>query len=508
MNDVLLEVNNISKRFGATQALKNAGLVIRKGTIHSLLGRNGAGKSTVVNIIAGIFPQDNGEVIYKGKVLKNESVFKRQEMGIRMVTQHASVIPELTVAENIFMGLWPKNKHNLVDWKKMHQMAQDELDSYGLHVDPGAKVKTLSPVDMRKVNIVRAMYGGAELVILDEPTTALSSKEREELFGFINELKAKGTAFIFISHYLNEVVRLSDDITVIRDGMSFQTDEKESVTEEALANLIAGEDVSLTTREKIKENIENDLILECKNINSKRLNNVSMKLYKGQILGIVGFPGSGAREICRALFGLEKVTAGKIYLKGKKLDIKNPSVALKKKIAYISHDRHHEGIVSMLQIKENIALPILNTALKGKLGLLDTRKETEISAHYCDMLKVKSNSVYDKLSSLSGGNQQKVVVGKALSSQPEILILDEPTVGIDIKSREEIIAIVDELTKKGLSVIYLTNDFDELTRIADRLIFFNEGQLGHETINNDLTQDDVVNIRDSLTEQKPEPATA
>lgn len=502
MGNVLIEVKHANKSFGATKALKDINLTIEEGEIHSLLGRNGAGKSTVVNIIAGIYPQDDGEVIYEGKDIRHLSVFERQKQGIRLVTQHASIIPELSIGENIFMGLWPKKSNGMVDWQTLYRLAGKELKHHGLHCDPRAQVKTLSTIDMRKVNIVRAMYGGAKLVILDEPTTALSSEERDELFVFINELKAKGTAFIFISHYLDEVLKLSDEITVIRDGVSFLGTGDQEATEESLATLIAGEEVSLTEREKVLAENAEDVVLTSDHIYGKNLNDISLKLYKGQILGVVGFPGSGAREICRALFGLEKIEKGEITVFNQKTIIKSPSDALAKGIAYISHDRHAEGIVEQMNIIDNMILPIMKTRLLNKLKLIDRKKAIKNARFYCDLLKIKANGIEDKLSSLSGGNQQKVVVGKTLSTYPKILILDEPTVGIDIKSREEIIGIVNHLTKKeGLSVIYLTNDFDELTRIADRFIFFREGQLAGSLVNKNLTQEDVVNYRDALTQK-------
>jgi ABC-type sugar transport system ATPase subunit len=221
MNEILLQVENVSKNFGSTRALKNVSFSIAKGTIHSLLGRNGAGKSTVVNIIAGIYKQNGGNILFENEDITKLSVFERQEMGIKIVPQHASIVPHLTVAENVFMGIWPLTRVGFIDWQKLYREAALELERYGLRVDAKTIVKSLNGVDRRKVNIIRAMHGGAKLIILDEPTTALSSDERQELFVFVNELKVKGTAFIFISHYLQEVVELSDEVTVIRDGMSF-----------------------------------------------------------------------------------------------------------------------------------------------------------------------------------------------------------------------------------------------------------------------------------------------
>lgn len=503
MGEILLQIENVSKSFGATQALKDVSFTIHEGTIHSLLGRNGAGKSTVVNIIAGIYRQNSGNVLLEGKDITHYSVFERQKMGIKIVPQHASIVPNLTVAENIFMGVWPKKKNGFVDWKKLHHEAKVELERYGLSVDTRAKVKSLNGVDQRKVNIIRVMYGGAKLIILDEPTTALSSDERQELFTFVNELKAKGTAFIFISHYLQEVVELSDEVTVIRDGMSFDGGSDEGFNEENLAQLITGEDVEFAVRTPQPQDEEKKVVLECRNLKGPILKDVSVKLYEGEITGLVGFPSSGARELCRTVFGLEKLYSGTITIDGKVREkTTNPAAAMKDGIAYLSYDRHKEGIVGLMTIVDNISVPLLNTKLKNKIGLIDKKKARGLAKFYFDLLNIKANTIYDKLNSLSGGNQQKVVVAKTVSSEPKVLILDEPTIGIDIKSREEIITNVDRIAvDKKTSVLYLTNDFDELIRIVDRVLFFQDGMLMQDTVNDGLTHEDVIRIRDEVKER-------
>jgi simple sugar transport system ATP-binding protein len=503
MKAPLLTVESVSKRFGATQALKDASFTIRAGTIHSLVGRNGAGKSTIVNIIAGIYKQDKGKILFEGKDLTPYSVFERQKMGIHIVPQQASIVPELTVAENMFLGVWPKKKNGFVDWKLLFSEAAVELKKYGLDAAPKDKFKTLNAVDKRKVNIIRAMYGGAKLIILDEPTTALTSVERDELFTFVNELKANGTAFIFISHYLQEVVDLSDEVTVLRDGLSFPGSDGEELKEEKLSRLIAGEDVEIFRRTQHAHNNKKQVKLECKNLCGSILKNVSIKLYEREIVGIVGFPGSGARELCRTLFGLEKMTAGSIIIPGKgNLSIPNPTVAMKNGISYLSNDRYKEGIIQLMSIVENISLPLLTSILKTKLGLVDKKKANKNAQNYFDYLKVKANSVFDKAGSLSGGNQQKICVAKTLGPSPDILILDEPTIGIDIKSREEIIEIIDQLTvEKNISVLYLTNDFDELVRITDRIVFFHNGKLMRDVYNNNLSHEDVIKIRDEVKDE-------
>lgn len=501
MNEVILKVEHVGKNFGATQALKDVSFTVREGTIHSLLGRNGAGKSTVVNIVAGIYKQNSGQVTLEGMDMKPYSVFERQNMGIKIVPQHASIVPELSVGENVFMGIWPRKKGGFVDWERLFTEAKVELDKYGLDVDPKEKVGNLNGVDQRKVNIIRAMHGGAKVIILDEPTTALSSVERQELFVFVNELKAKGTAFIFISHYLQEVVELSDDVTVIRDGLSFPGSDGEVLNEEKLANLIAGEDVELINRPKLESNHDKELLLECSHISGAVLKDVSVRLYAGEITGVVGFPGSGARELCRTLFGLEKITAGELKLSGEKaIVIKKPYDAMKYGITYVSYDRHKEGIVGLMSIRENISLPLLYTALKSKFGFVDMNKSKKTAEHFFQLFHVKANSIDDSLNSLSGGNQQKVVVAKTVSTGPKLLMLDEPTIGIDIKSREEIIENVNKITaENNTSVLYLTNDFDELIRSVDRILFFQNGRLMKDVRNLNLSHEDVINIRDSVS---------
>lgn len=509
MVNCLLSVEHVSKNYGATRALSDVSITIDKGTIHSLLGRNGAGKSTLVNIIAGIHPQTSGNVLLESKDITSLSVFERQEAGIKIVPQHASIIPDLTVGENIFMGIWPRTGKGFVDWKTMHRQAAVELERYNLPIGTKVKVHSLNGVEKRKINIIRAMHGGAKLIILDEPTTALSSHERQELFVFVNELKAKGTAFIFISHYLQEVVELSDQVTVIRDGMAFSGGTKGDFHEEHLANLIAGEKVELFCR-KTRPAEDRRVALTCKNVCGPILSDVSLELYEKEITGVVGFPSSGAWELCRTIFGLEKMYSGSITTNGREISkTSSPAAAMADGIAYLSSDRHKEGFVSLMAIEDNITFPILYSKLKSKLGFLDKRKAGETARFYFKQLNIKANSIFDKLSSLSGGNQQKVVYAKTLSSEPRILILDEPTIGIDIKSREEIIVNIDKIANESnSSVVYLTNDFDELIRIVNRILFFQNGRLMRDVLNKGLSHEDVIRIRDEVKAQALQADTA
>lgn len=495
-----LEVRNVSKSFGATKALIDVSFKLRKGTIHSLVGRNGAGKSTVVNVIAGVLKQDSGQVVYEGQDISELTLKERQKLGIRLVTQHASIVPDLDVAENISIGLWPRNKRGLVEWKQMHQRAREVMEEFGLHVDSHKLVRELTPVDQRKVNIIRALFGGGKLIILDEPTTSLSAEDRDNLFHFVRKQAENGITFILISHYLEEILRVSDEITVVRDGEVFPGTMTDSGSQDELARLIAGEDVELTMRNPDKVDSK-EVVLECENVSAEYLNPTSVKVYKGEIVGFVGFPGSGAREICTMVYGLNKKRGGLVKMHGNPVEIRNSGDALQHKICYLPNDRHAFGIVSIMPVKENIGLSSLKGKLRGAFGLLDIQKEKSIAEQSILDLKIKALSADVAANSLSGGNQQKVVLAKVLICEPDLLILDEPTIGIDIKSREEIMKLIKNLTALGLSVIYVTNDFDELLRIADRVVVFNRGEIVGNLPNKDLTPEDIIKIRDQKVGQ-------
>jgi simple sugar transport system ATP-binding protein len=497
--NLLLELANINKSFSRKQVLNNISFSVMDGEIHGLVGKNGAGKSTLVNIISGVLTNDTGNVTFGGVDISRLSVLERQERGIYVVPQHATIIPEFSVAENLFLGVWPKKRSGFVEWEKMYLTAERELQEYGLHVDPRMQAKDLSLVNQRKLNIVRALFSKAKLIILDEPTTALSADERESLFDFVLKLKNQGTSFIFISHYLEEILKLCDCITVIRDGQSFTGYKKGNIDERTLSNLIVGEDVELCERKNLGMQNKQDIVLECNELTGPSMVKISFPLRRGEILGLIGFPGSGAREICRALSGLHPIDQGSISLDGKKIENpKMPSHALEQRIVYVSYDRHVEGIVQLMTIRENIGLSILGTKLKKLFGLLNTQKDVRNAEGYFSKLNIKASSIYELVGNLSGGNQQKVVISKALSVEPSVLIVDEPTVGIDVKSREEILSLLNELTQTGLSVIYLTNDYNELLRVADRLLFFSKGKLLREEINQGYTAEEVIHMRDSV----------
>jgi ABC-type sugar transport system ATPase subunit len=498
--ETILEIKDVSKTFGATKALTDVNVTIYKGTIHALVGRNGAGKSTLVNAIAGVIRADKGEIMLEGKDISHLTLKERQSLGIRLVTQHASIIPDLDVAENIFLGLWPK-KHGFVDMKLMHEQAREVMDEFGLMVDANELLRNLTPVDQRKVNIIRALFGGGKFIILDEPTTSLSVEDRDNLFSFVQEQASRGITFILISHYLEEVLKVSDDITVVRDGLAFPNMKAGASSHDKLAELIAGENVELVYRDKGKV-VSEDMMVEFEDYSAVFVDHVSTKIHHGEIVGYVGFPGSGAREICTALYGLQKSHGGRVRVEGEEIVIHNAGDALKHGICYVPNDRHADGIVGIMPIYQNIGLSILHSKLRNKFAFLDEKKEVAIAEQSKIDLNIKLASIRDPVSSLSGGNQQKVVLAKVLACDPKLLILDEPTIGIDIKSREEIIGLIKEMTQHGMSVIYITNDYDELLRVADRIVIFNSGKVVADIVNKDLSPEAIIAIRDQNKERE------
>lgn len=502
---MLLSISGVHKSYGSKKVLHDVHMHVKKGEIHGLVGKNGAGKSTLVKIISGVVSDYEGDIIFDNVNINHLSVFERQNKGIYVVPQHATVIPEFSVAENIFLGTWPSNKIGKVDWQAIHAKTNAVMQEFDLQFDSRTKAKDLSLVNQRKLNIVRALFSQAKLIILDEPTTSLSAEERSSLFEFVIKHRQRGTSFIFISHYLEEVMNLCQAITVIRDGKSFTGYTKENVSVEKLSNLIVGEEVQLCYRQDQDRPQDEKFILKCDQICGPGMKGISLGLRRGEILGIVGFPGSGSREMCRALAGLNSIESGTIHLNGRVIDPPaHPSDAIWQNIIYVSYDRHKEGIVDLLTIKDNISLSILKTKLRKSFGMIDQGYERKNADRMFSKLNIKAHSIFESVGHLSGGNQQKVVISKALSCHPEILIIDEPTVGIDVQSREEILSLINELTKmKQLSVIYLTNDYNELLRVSDRLLFFSEGRVFREVMNHGLTTEQVIAIRDGKKEGVP-----
>ncbi|WP_273334380.1 sugar ABC transporter ATP-binding protein [Dictyoglomus turgidum] len=471
-------MENINKSFPGVQALKDAYFELNKGEVHALVGENGAGKSTLMKILVGAYRKDSGRIIYKGKEVDIPNPRVAQEMGISMVFQELNLMPHLTVAQNIFIGREPKRKNLpiFLDDDEINKRTKELLNMLHLKVEPNVKVSNLSVGKQQMVEIAKALSFNSEVIIFDEPTAALSEAETEELFSVIRKLKSQGIGIIYISHRLEELREIADRVTVMRDGQYIGTDYMKNLTIEKIISMMVGREIYETLREKeVEESAE--VVLEVRNLKrSKVFRDISFSLRKGEILGFAGLIGAGRTEVARAIFGADPVDSGEVYVKGKKVHIRNPWDAISHGIAYLSEDRKRYGLMPDLDVKSNIILPSMKDFLKA-LGFVDDKKAEKVSNEYIQRLRIRTPSVRQKVKNLSGGNQQKVVVAKWLLRNCDILIFDEPTRGIDVGAKNEIYKLLNELIAEGKSIIMISSELPEILRMSHRIVVMCEGRI-------------------------------
>ncbi len=485
--DYILETRGVSKRYNAVVALDDVSIHIRRGTIHGLLGENGAGKSTLVGLIAGLVSPTRGQVLYAGEEVQGNDVKTMESHGVFLVTQEPMIVGEMSVADNLMLGHWPVKRGLLgvVDEQALRANALTALDGTGL--DPRMPAASLSAVQKRKLNILRALFSGGKLLILDEPTASLTLEDRDHLFEFMRSLKADGVSFIFISHYNEEILGICDGVSVLRNGqLAGEIDGLDEIDSQALSELVVGRDVPLFYRERAPLPTEGRWMVSGLRADGIAIDEFTIKA--GEIVGFAGMPGSGAREFALALFGLNRATAGVIARSGRTIvPPDHPEEAFRVGIAYLSDDRHRDGLVGLQSIANNITLSSLGRL--SRAGVIDADRERRIVQRYFTHLQVKADGAEVAVSTLSGGNQQKVCLGRVLAAEPNLLILDEPTRGIDVGVKEEVHRIIDTLTRTGLSVIVITSDVDELVRIADRVCIFADGSIKRAYVGNDLNRE-------------------
>lgn len=468
---IKLELRNICKSFPGVKALDHVNISLRKGTVHAVMGENGAGKSTLMKIINGLYQRDSGQILLDGKEVFFASPLESFAAGIAMIYQELNFFPDLTIEENIFMGKHP-GKAGMVDWKELRNNVNTILRENGLDYDPGMKIKELSVSNIQMLEIVKAVAFKAEVIIMDEPTSSISNQEVEALFETIDRLRSQGISILYISHKMEEIFRIADDITVIRDGQSIVTGPAGDFNNDTLIAHMVGRPISnIYPKEKIPLG---NVIFEIRNLCSRdTFDQVNLTLRKGEIIGMAGLVGAGRTEVARAVFGLDSYDSGTILLHNKKVEIKNVSQAIGCKILMVSEDRKKEGVVGIRSIRENIALASLRVR-KG--GFLNLKKEMEEAKSMSDMLNVRGAGIETALGSLSGGNQQKVILARWLMLEGEVLILDEPTRGIDVGAKLEIYYIMMKLVKeKGLSIIMISSELPELIGMCDRIYVMNKG---------------------------------
>lgn len=489
----ILQVQNLSKSFLGVKALDNIQFDLQHGEVHALMGENGAGKSTFMKILMGLLSPDSGEILFEGEALKSNNVHENLQKGISMIHQEILVVPELTVAQNIFLGR-EANYQGWLNDKVINQKSQEILDLIGVNIKAQAKIKNLSIAEMQMVEIAKAISNNAKVIIMDEPTSALSDNEVAMLFKIIKDLKAKGVAIIYISHKMEEIYEITDRITIFRDGKYIATKKTTELDRNALIALMVGraiDDLRAAFRFPVNNSEKGKEVLLVENLSTKgKFENINFEVKAGEVLGIAGLMGAGRTEIAKAIFGLDKYDSGEITLKGNKIKIKSPEDAIKNGIGYVSEDRKALGFIPALSIKENISLASL--ANFSKAWFVNSTNEHEATTQLSNDLKIKSTSINQKVMNLSGGNQQKVVIGKILLTSPSLIILDEPTRGIDVGAKFEIYKLINQLTDKGIAVIMISSELPEILGMSDRILVLSKGKQTAILSKQEATQEKIM----------------
>lgn len=472
INSTLLEMKKIHKRFPGVYALKDVSFSLKAGEVHSLVGENGAGKSTLMNVLMGIVRPDSGEVVLEGSKKEIDSPAFAIRNGIGMVPQELNVVPEITVAENIFMGM-PNLKGKMVlDWKATYSEAKKLLRGLGCEIDVRKQARKCTVAQLQMVQIARALAFGARILVFDEPTASLTYQETRELFRIIAQLKQSGAGIIFISHHLEEVMEISDRVSVMRDGELVGEHDIADISIKKMIAEMAGQEVVFSKFNR--DHKSEEIVLEVKELTSANyFSNVSFELKKGEILGVGGLVGAGRTETMLAIFGVLPIESGEVIVNGKVLHAKSPKDAIDAGIGYLPEERRSDAIFPQLSIRENITMPILSRIARNNIVL--ERDERGIVERYIERLEIKAPSGEKKISELSGGNQQKAIFARWIEKDTDILILDEPTRGIDVRAKEEIHKLIVSLADSGKSIILVSSETEELLNISDRIMVMNEG---------------------------------
>jgi ABC-type sugar transport system ATPase subunit len=475
----LLQMKGISKAFPGVQALSYMDLSVTPGEIHGLVGKNGAGKSTLMAVLMGLQQPDTGEITMDGRTLSAMTPQMALEAGIAYVPQRINLMTSLTVAENILTGDMPVNKLGFVDWKEVYSDAQNRLEKLGLKLNVYQRVEGLAVAEQTMLAIAKALFGNAKLIILDEPTAALPRPDIDRLFGFVRSLKNSGVAFVYISHHLEEVFEICDNVTVLRNGSLIATYPVKEITTAGLIQAMVGEAVKDYERER-EEQKQATPVLEIDNLVRRgHYENVTLTIGKGEVVGIAGLEGCGASALARGLFGLDRMGIGKVCINGKPYKVNDPSDAINQGLAYLPQDRYLYGLVGGRPVRENITYTILDR-ISRLLGLINQPKERELVRAYVEKLGIVTPSQEQEARLLSGGNQQKVVFAKLAATRPAVLLLHEPTQGVDVQAKVDIYQIVADLSNEGVAIMIISSEVRELLGVCDRILVMYEGQIRHE----------------------------
>jgi len=489
--ETVLEMKNITKTFPGVKALDKVDFSLKKGEVHALVGENGAGKSTLMKVLNGIHPRDEGKIILKGEPVEFENTKEAQKAGLAIIHQELELIPYLNVAENIFLGREDRNGI-FINYQKLYQKTEEVLDMLGVDIDPKAQIKDLNIGSQQMVEIAKAVSQNADILVMDEPTSSLTNQEIDILFELIARLKEQEIAIVYISHRLEEVFEICDRVTVLRDGQFVGEVETSNTNEDQLIKMMVGR----TIEDRFPEMNFNatDEILKIENLTvPDEINSASFSLKKGEILGIAGLMGSGRTELAKAIFGVFKEKSGDIYYRGKKIEIKSPADAINNGIYYLSENRKEEGLVLGLSVANNISVSVLKSMLKANT-FIDSNAENNLARKYIEDLKIKTPSEKQLVKNLSGGNQQKVVISKLLSTKPEVVIFDEPTRGIDVGAKREIYNLMQELIDDGVAVILISSELPEVLNLSNRIIVMHEKKIMGELDAAEADQEAVMKL--------------
>lgn len=484
-----MRVSGINKSFPGVKALDNVNFAVRKGTVHALCGENGAGKSTLMKIINGIYKADSGQIFLDEKPVTIKDPIQARDYGIAMIAQELNYVPEMSIEENLFLGRLPVTKFGNVDWTRVRRETIEFLRQENLPYKPDQKLKTLTVSDIQMLEIIKAISNNAQIVIMDEPTSAITNREVEVLFGKIAELKKKGVSIIYISHKMEEVFRIADDITVLRDGKTVETHPASEIDLDKVIALMVGRKMDNVYP---KEEVEiGEPILEIEGLGSKGVfKDINFKANKGEIVGFAGLMGAGRTETMRAIFGLDPYDEGKIKVHGKEVTIKKVSDSIAQKVVMLSEDRRRYGIIPIRSVMENASISSLDKIIYG--GRWHPKVEKELVSKYFEKMHVKTPSLETAIQGLSGGNQQKVLLAKWMLRDPDVLILDEPTRGIDVGAKFEIYRLMTDLVKEGKTVIMVSSELPELIGMCDRIYIMNKGRITGCLSKDEFSQETIM----------------
>ncbi len=498
MNEYRLEMRGICKSFPGVKALDHAQLCLRPGTVHALMGENGAGKSTLMKCMFGIYKMDEGEIYYEGEKVSISDPMAALKMGIAMVHQELQPIPARTVGENIFLGRYPMKKLlgfiPVVDHDKMYADTDELLKKVRMSFDSHQKVGELSVSQMQSVEIAKAVSANCKVLILDEPTSSLTSNEVDALFRIVEDLKAEGVSIVYISHKMDEILRISDEVTIMRDGQYIGTWDCKGLTTDFIISKMVGRE--LTNLYPQRHNVPGEVVFEVKDftsINPKSFRNVNFQLRKGEILGVGGLVGAQRTELMEGLFGIRSHASGAVYYQGKELKITRPKDAIDQGIAMLTEDRRATGIMGVLSIADNISIASLNQYLDYGI-MLNDKKIEQLVQDNIQKMNTKTPSSKTQIKSLSGGNQQKVLIGRWLANNPDVLILDEPTRGIDVGAKYEIYCIIADLAAQGKSIIMISSEMAEIIGMSDRVMVMCDGRVTGFIDGDKATQENIMEL--------------